>query len=508
VDIVRRHQTAFSLRRPSSNRENIANLTSFTDETGKEDKRVCVDVFNAATKRNKIGSGSLIFYEDRSDLPRRYEEQSKAVGNILSQRKNQPIQITTCMIKTQPSTIKEKLEVMGSNIVLAPKSQIKNIDTVFLAHLQSNQDISEDFKRRRAAFQNYLDQKGITDSYQSNQLWEDAIAWRISRLYELRDLKDRQTAYLEELQLLLPYFERADRLFSNSQNDDSRNEGSKITRADLVLREIRRIERIALPSVLELLQKGYKQSERFREDTRIPLYDGLANEILEQRHTMLAYQHRMHPDISKFPRENIYKNEALNDAQNIEESRNWNYRFYNNRNVWIHVNPARHEKIDSFSRSNVNFSELKVIESHFNSFREWARNHPSQNSGSEGYWTVALLSFYKGQANKLTDMMRALFGSKNRGYFESRSDNLKVEVCTVDRFQGHEADLVFLSLVNTRRKIGFLDNPNRLNVALTRAKYQLVIVGDRTTFGNQNKSTELLIKLEKTTPEGTIKFGE
>lgn len=490
-------------------RENLANLTSFTDETGKEDKRVCVDVFNAATKRNKIGSGSLIVYEDRSDLPRRYEEQTKAVGKILTQRKNQPIQITTCMVKTQPGTIKEKLEVMGSNIVLAPKSQIKNLDTVFLAHLQSNQDISEEYKRRRAAFQNYLDQKGITDSYQSNQLWEEAIAWRISRLYELRDLKDRQTTYLDELQLLLPYFERADRLFSNPQNeDDSQNERPKITRADMVLREIRRIERIALPSVLELLQKGYKQSERFREETRIPLYDGLPKEVLKQRHTMLTYQHRMHPDISKFPRENIYQNEGLNDSHTIEESRSWNYRFYNNRNVWIHVNPARHERIEPFSRSNVNVLELKVIESHFNSFREWARNHPSQNISSEGYWTVALLSFYKGQANRLTDMMRALFGSKNRGYFESRTDNLKVEVCTVDRFQGHEADLVFLSLVNTRRKIGFLDNPNRLNVALTRAKYQLVIVGDRTTFGNHDKSTELLIKLEKTTPEGTIKFGE
>ena len=84
---------------------------------------------------------------------------------------------------------------------------------------------------------------------------------------------------------------------------------------------------------------------------------------------------------------------------------------------------------------------------------------------------------------------------------------MKVEVCTVDRFQGHEADLVFLSLVNSRNKIGFLDNPNRLNVALTRAKYQLVIVGDRHTFRCSRQATELLQNLERLTPEGPIEFG-
>jgi superfamily I DNA and/or RNA helicase len=36
----------------------------------------------------------------------------------------------------------------------------------------------------------------------------------------------------------------------------------------------------------------------------------------------------------------------------------------------------------------------------------------------------------------------------------------------VDKFQGHEADIVFLSMVQTKR-VGFMDNPNRLNVAIT-----------------------------------------
>ena len=61
-----------------------------------------------------------------------------------------------------------------------------------------------------------------------------------------------------------------------------------------------------------------------------------------------------------------------------------------------------------------------------------------------------------------------------------RSLHDKVDVDTVDACQGQERDLVILSLVrtNTRNAHGFLSEPRRLNVAITRAKRGLVIVGD------------------------------
>ena len=62
-------------------------------------------------------------------------------------------------------------------------------------------------------------------------------------------------------------------------------------------------------------------------------------------------------------------------------------------------------------------------------------------------------------------------GSKQRPH-------LAVELCTVDRFQGHEADLVIITFASAH-PTSFLESPNRLNVALTRARYQRVIVGDR-----------------------------
>jgi regulator of nonsense transcripts 1 len=52
---------------------------------------------------------------------------------------------------------------------------------------------------------------------------------------------------------------------------------------------------------------------------------------------------------------------------------------------------------------------------------------------------------------------------------------LRVHVLTVDKAQGNEADVVFLDLVRTTTR-GFMDNPKRLNVSITRARQAEVIL--------------------------------
>ncbi|MCK8816143.1 IGHMBP2 family helicase [Natroniella sulfidigena] len=61
----------------------------------------------------------------------------------------------------------------------------------------------------------------------------------------------------------------------------------------------------------------------------------------------------------------------------------------------------------------------------------------------------------------------------------------RVEVNTVDAFQGREKEIIVLSLVrsNSKGNIGFLRDVRRLNVSLSRAKKKLIIIGDSTTIG-------------------------
>ena len=74
--------------------------------------------------------------------------------------------------------------------------------------------------------------------------------------------------------------------------------------------------------------------------------------------------------------------------------------------------------------------------------------------------------------------------SKIRGNSFLRTYRSLITVNTVDGFQGQERDVIFISLVraNEDGQIGFLNDLRRMNVAITRARMKLVILGDATTL--------------------------
>ena len=85
---------------------------------------------------------------------------------------------------------------------------------------------------------------------------------------------------------------------------------------------------------------------------------------------------------------------------------------------------------------------------------------------------IAVLTPYSNQRNLLKHRLNTLIG---KGLF----------VETIDKAQGTERLLILLSLVRssgTSRSIGFVSDPRRLNVAITRAKFGLIVVGNAATL--------------------------
>lgn len=300
--------------------------------------------------------------------------------------------------------------------------------------------------------------------------WAKEITWRLCRIQELfLDAKDGATVkkYKEQIEQRIPSFK-------TTKGEDGK---------EIIKEYCDAIAGIALPSILQLLQNGLSEDVRKNFKTTT-LNSGFDTKDFEIRHTMLTYQHRMHPSISKFSAENIYHGEALKDGSELDENRKWDCSvFGKEHNIWINAESAH-------PQNNENPEEIKAIKEQLKKFMDWTKGNPNKETGTEKNWTVACLTYYKKQERRLKEAIKQLFGEqKEKSWYKSDEKHIEVFIYTVDKFQGREADVVFLSLIKSGNVgLGFMDSQNCLNVALTRARYQRIIVGDRKYFKDTNKS--------------------
>ncbi|KAG7275267.1 hypothetical protein CRUP_034994 [Coryphaenoides rupestris] len=114
---------------------------------------------------------------------------------------------------------------------------------------------------------------------------------------------------------------------------------------------------------------------------------------------------------------------------------------------------------------------------------------------------IGIITPYEGQRSYLVQYMQ-FSGSLHTKLYQ------EVEIASVDAFQGREKDLIILSCVraNEHQGIGFLNDPRRLNVALTRAKYGVIIVGNPKALSKQPLWNHLLnyYKEQKVLVEGPL----
>ena len=94
----------------------------------------------------------------------------------------------------------------------------------------------------------------------------------------------------------------------------------------------------------------------------------------------------------------------------------------------------------------------------------------------DNFPTIAVISPYKQQIYLLKEQLQ--HSPVLQPYLN------KISVNTIDSFQGQERDIVYISMTrsNTESKIGFLSDIRRMNVAMTRARKKLVVIGDSGTL--------------------------
>lgn len=104
---------------------------------------------------------------------------------------------------------------------------------------------------------------------------------------------------------------------------------------------------------------------------------------------------------------------------------------------------------------------------------------------------IGILSPYREQVNCLEQIFREdpIFGPMMNTRSQKPSNqkpDTSITINTIDGFQGQERDVIYISLVrsNAKHEIGFLQDYRRMNVAMTRARMLLVVVGDSATIGN------------------------
>jgi len=179
---------------------------------------------------------------------------------------------------------------------------------------------------------------------------------------------------------------------------------------------------------------------------------------------LLDTQYRMHPDICRFVSEAFYENKLVSGIR--AEDRVIPREIFDGKAL-VYINVTKRQGGETPGMSKSRGSEARYIADDIKKLLDVC---PDAD--------VGVITFYSAQTEILGKEIRNVLN-------DSRLK--KVEWGTVDAFQGKEFDYVFLSCVRSnsfpdeKDSVGFLKKPNRICVALSRAKFQLAIYGDAQT---------------------------
>ncbi|KAG9013563.1 DEAD-box type RNA helicase [Tulasnella sp. 427] len=186
---------------------------------------------------------------------------------------------------------------------------------------------------------------------------------------------------------------------------------------------------------------------------------------------LLSIQYRMHPNISVLPSKVFYDGRLKDGpSMDVKTAQPWHrdqlfppYRFFN-------VPQGREESARGGGHTLINRMEVSIAVALYDRLTK----QYSRSGELDG--RVGIIAMYRGQMLEIKRQLTDRFG---------RSVLSKLDVNTVDGFQGQEKDVIILSCIRAGpgvTSVGFLADVRRMNVGLTRSRSSLYILGHAATL--------------------------
>nr|WP_106778994.1 AAA domain-containing protein [Lysinibacillus timonensis] len=248
----------------------------------------------------------------------------------------------------------------------------------------------------------------------------------------------------------------------------------------------------------ETLEEVIKESNTFEEKRELEklleesLFERLYKNLPRTNKKMLAIQYRMHENIMKTIAP-FYENESdslkcgLTDSDTLRDHK-LESKLVNRTDhlLWFDVpNEAPYfEERMKEGASLFNEAELNVVRKLLIDLNEATAKAKTEGSiNADDLKSVGVISFYAEQVKRI-----------NRLIDELDLDHLHIRTGSVDKFQGMEMDVILVSMVrnndNKHGDIGFAKDYRRLNVALSRARELLMLIGSTEMFTTRPKKKE------------------
>lgn len=204
--------------------------------------------------------------------------------------------------------------------------------------------------------------------------------------------------------------------------------------------------------------------------------------LIGYKPSLLQKQYRMHPCLSSFSSELFYEGAIIDGVTSLEKTKNNFFLWPSPGNPILFYHSNGLEEVSFIGTSYLNQTEVRNCEKIISFLLKNGVNTSE----------IGVVTPYEGQRAFLFQYLKEIGTLKENVYDE-------IEIENIDSFQGREKDYIILSCVrsNDSSGIGFLGDQRRLNVAITRARLGLFVLGNGFTLIKNKLWSKLMTLFQK-----------